>query len=174
MKNIYFIRNGESSWSDSSDMDFERILTAKGLKEVEDLAKYIDIKPDAILSSCAMRTQDTSIALAKALGYSKKVHYFKELYFGTIDNTREILAAQSDISQNIFVIGHDAHLRRIIFMLTKEYLSKLPTASITKVSIDIKRWEELSLEMNIVGTVEAPQSASMTSDTKPANVAIAS
>jgi len=72
MKTLYLIRHAKSDWSIPGESDMERGLRKKALKEIDTIGDYLavrDISPDLILSSCALRAQETSNILAKKIKY---------------------------------------------------------------------------------------------------------
>ena len=102
------------------------------------------ITPDLILSSCALRAQETADALAKAIGFKGAIHYLKELYLTSPDTLKEMLSMQEDEHDTLFVIGHNPQLRDLVNqLLDTEQISKLPTMGIAAVNFDIARWSEL-------------------------------
>ena len=68
MKTLYLIKHAKSDWSVPGESDMERDITNKGLKHINTMGSYLSLRgihPDAILSSCALRAQETSNILAE-------------------------------------------------------------------------------------------------------------
>ena len=70
MKTIYFIRHAKTGWSIPNTSDFEREVSKKGKRDIKTMGSYLalrGIKPDLILSSCALRAQETTDLLAEKI-----------------------------------------------------------------------------------------------------------
>ena len=141
------IRHAKSSWKDIDASDFERGLTKKGRKHIDTIGSYMKLRgiiPDHILSSCALRTQETADLLASKLEYEGDIDYLKELYFTDTETLREILIMQDDSLETIFVIGHNPQITDMANMLIDEHISKIPTMGVVAIDFDIEIWSELT------------------------------
>lgn len=146
MKNLYLMRHATSDWSDTTVSDEERTITLQGYTDIDSIAYHLNqqgIKPELIVSSCAIRAQETSLALAKFLHYTDKIHYLKEFYLASAQRMQETITLQPNECDNIFIIGHDRQLREFIEAITKEKVSKIPTSSVIALNLDINHWSEL-------------------------------
>jgi len=141
------IRHAKSSWKDIDASDFERGLTKKGRKNIDTIGSYLKLRsvlPDHILSSCAVRTQETADLLAKKLEYEGSIDYLQELYFTDTETLREILLMQEERLDTIFVIGHNPQITDMANMLMDEHISKIPTMGVVAIDFDIDTWAELA------------------------------
>jgi len=88
MKEIYFIRHGETDWNkknlgQGSRNDIK--MNKMGEKQAQKTGKYLnkfrqqDSKFDLIISSPMQRTKKTAEIIAKEIGYTKKIVYMDEL-----------------------------------------------------------------------------------------------
>ena len=140
------IRHAKSSWKDIDASDFERGLTKKGRKHIETIGSYLKLRgvlPDHILSSCAVRTQETADLLAKKLEYDGQTEYLQELYFTDTDTLKEILLMQDDTFDTVFVIGHNPQITDMANMLIDEHISKIPTMGVVAINFETDSWNEL-------------------------------
>jgi len=146
MKTLYLIRHAKSDWSIPGESDMERGLRKKGLKEISTIGSYLslkEIKPDMILSSCALRAQETSNILAEEINFLGPKHYLEDLYSSSPELIKEIIMAQDDEYSKIFIVGHNHQLRELIFMLSSEHIEKIPSLGVAAIEFDIQSWEEL-------------------------------
>jgi len=146
MKTIYLIRHAKSDWSIPGESDMERGLRKKGLKEIDTMGSYLtlrDISPDIILSSCALRAQETSNILAEKINFLGPKHYLEDLYSSSPELIKEIIMAQGDEYSKIFIVGHNQQLRELIFILSAKHIKKIPSLGIVAIEFDIQNWEEL-------------------------------
>jgi len=146
IKTLYLIRNAKSDWNDIGASDFERGITKKGKKDIQMMSSYLmlqNIIPENILSSCALRAQQTTDIISDSLNYKGKIAYLKELYYTPTNTLLDILYMQ-EISVNVlFVVGHNPQLTDIANLLIDEHISKIPSSGIVAIDFDINDWSEL-------------------------------
>lgn len=154
MKVLFCVRHGESSWTDLTLFDEERELTENGLQDIRLLGYEMDskgIKPDLVLSSCAIRAQDSTLELTKVLEYEGKIHYMQELYQGNTKRMQETIYLQADEHEQILLMGHNKQLTDLINTLTDEHIEKMFAASVIAISFDTDSWSKLE---TVKGKVE--------------------
>ncbi len=154
MKFIYLIRHAKSDWSVPGESDIERGITKKGLKQINMMGSYLDLRamhPDLILSSCALRAQETTNILAKKIGFLGPKYYLKDLYSSSAELVKEILIEQDDSLSKMYLVGHNPQLGELAFMLSEEHIGKMPSLAIARIKFDITKWSELE---NTKGEIE--------------------
>jgi len=146
MKTIYLIKHAKSKWSEPDISDVERDISKKGKKDVNAIGSYLSLRgvlPDAILSSCALRAARTSDLLAKKIEYRGTISYLEELYLTSPEQIKEIVMAQDDELETIFVVGHNPQLTELVNSLSDERISKLPSLGVVAIDFDVEEWSEL-------------------------------
>ncbi len=146
MKTLYLIKHAKSDWSVPGESDMERDITKKGLKNIKTMGSYLalrGIQPDVILSSCALRAQETSNILADKIEFSGPKYYLQELYLSPPELIKEIIMAQDDQFSKMFIVGHNSQLSELVFMLSGEHVAKMPSLGIVAIEFDIQEWDEL-------------------------------
>ena len=146
MKTLYLIRHASYDKKDTTVFDEELKLTTSGYEEIDSIAYQLQaekIKPELILSSCAIRAQDTALELSSKLGYAGKVHYLDDLYLSSSNAIKETLTLHPYDCDNLFIIGHDEPLRVLIGSISDEKLSEIPNACVIALTLDIDNWYEL-------------------------------
>ncbi len=146
MKKIYLIRSAKAEDFSQGISDFERSLRGKGLKEINTIGSYLalqDISPDLILSSCALRAQETAIELSQKIGFEGRKYFFEELYSSSYEDILNIIMAQEDEDNSIFVVAHNPHLIELSNWFSDENIAKLPTMGVVSLSLEIDKWIEL-------------------------------
>ena len=124
-----------------------RKLNKRGLHDLETIGSYMalrKIKPDLILSSCALRTQLTADALAEKTGYRDHIYYMSELYLTRPEMVLNILSTQEDQHESIFYIGHNPVLTELVNMFINDDFTKFPTLGIFALKLDIDSWKEIT------------------------------
>jgi len=123
-----------------------RGLNKRGLHDLETMGSYMalqKIKPDLILSSCALRTQITADILAEKIEYSDRVQYMDELYLTRPEMALNVLSTQEDQYESIFFIGHNPSLTELVNMFVNNDFAKFPTLGILALKLDIDSWKEI-------------------------------
>lgn len=146
MKTIYFIRHAKAGWSVPDTSDVERSISKKGKRESRTMGSYLalrGIKPDLILSSCALRAQQTTDLLAETIGFEGKRYYLEELYLTSVEAIREIISIQDDEVERMFIVGHNPYLHELANSLMDEHISKFPSLGIIAIDFDIDSWGEI-------------------------------
>ena len=101
------------------------------------------VKPDLILASCSLRTQETADKLADKLEFEGPKYYLQELYLAQIEKLKETLLVQEEHFNTIFVVGHNPQITDFANTLTDEHISKIPTLGVVAIDFDIDEWSEL-------------------------------
>lgn len=146
IKTLYLIRHAKSSWKNGNQWDFLRGLNKRGMHDLETMSSYMalrKIKPDLILSSCALRAQLTADGLAEKIRYSNRIHYMDELYLTRPEMALNVLSTQEDQYDSLFFIGHNPTLTELVNTLIKDKFTKFPTLGIFALKLDIDSWEEI-------------------------------
>jgi phosphohistidine phosphatase len=146
MKTLYLIRHAKSSWSIPNTSDFEREISKKGKKDINTIGSYLSIvgvNPQVILSSCALRAQQTTDLLAKKLAFSGQKYYLKELYLTGLDDIKEIIAIQDDTINSMFIVGHNPQLHELANSLIDEHISKFPSLGVIAINFEVDSWSSI-------------------------------
>ena len=147
MKTLYLIRHAKSGWSKPDTRDFERTLSKRGKKDINTIGSYLalrGINPDLILSSCALRAQETTDLLSKKISFSGMKHYLEELYLTSLEDIKEIVMIQDSDVNSMFIIGHNPQLHELANLLTEDHISKFPSLGVVAINFDIVEWSEIS------------------------------
>ena len=146
MKILYLIRHAKSGWSVPNTSDFERTVSKKGKKDINTIGSYlslIGVKPQLILSSCALRAQETTDLLAQKIAFSGEKYYLEELYLTGVNDIREIISIQDETVESIFIIGHNPQLHELANTLIDEHISKFPSLGVIAINFDITSWDKI-------------------------------
>jgi phosphohistidine phosphatase len=146
MKTLYLIRHAKSGWSVPDTSDFERSLSKKGKKDINTIGSYLSltgVNPQLILSSCALRAQQTTDLLAKKINFTGKKYYLEELYLTGVEDISEIISIQEDQVDSMFIIGHNPQLHELANSLINDHISKFPSLGVIAINFDIEEWNEI-------------------------------
>ena len=145
MKTLLLMRHAKSSWKDNSIKDIDRPLNKRGRRDAPrmgDLLKEVELVPQVILCSPALRTRLTAEAVARASGFSGEIQYYDAYYMGEPEDYLKKLVKLPDEVERVMVIGHNPGLEMLMQMLS-EQVEALSTASIAYLSLPIDHWKDL-------------------------------
>ena len=146
MKTLYIIRHAKSGWSQPDTRDFERPLSKRGKKDLNTIGSYLALRgicPDVILSSCALRAQQTADILAKKINFDGEKHYLEALYLSSLEDLREIIMIQENGVDTMFIVGHNPQLHELVNSFIDEHINKLPTLGVVAINFDISSWSDI-------------------------------
>jgi len=146
-KTIYLIRHAQSSEATAGQKDIERELTSEGKRDVIHVGKYlmsISALPDIILSSNAMRAQQTADLIAEQLQFdTEKIDYDAEIYQASVRNLLFKINSLDDMDESVMLIGHNPALTYLAEYLTKEEVENLAPCGILQLAYPGLSWKEI-------------------------------
>ncbi len=158
MKTLILTRHGKTEQlsPESSKTDFERVLKPRGYKDSELVAGDLlnrHIQPDLLISSKAVRAQQTAYIFAGLLGINRHDIILEQfLYDGYIPGEfLNYLTRYSHRYESIMVVGHNPELAMTAISLTDNHDLYLPTAGTVAISFNVDNWNEINVRE---GTVE--------------------
>ncbi len=147
MKYLTLVRHGKSNNQEEEISDFDRRLTERGLSDALLIGSYIKDKlpkVDLIISSSALRSEDTAKIISDSIGYShEKISYYDELYLCSVSEYIEILINQNLRHRHILLVSHNPGTTGFANILTNSDVISIPTCGFTHISLDIIKWDEL-------------------------------
>jgi phosphohistidine phosphatase len=146
MKTLLLMRHAKSSWKHPELQDYDRPLSKRGLKDAPSMGKIVqdrELVPELILSSPALRAQQTAELVSEACGSTRPVEYINEFYLAEPQVYLDGLHALSPDLERVMLIGHNPGLEGLLQMLSGQVAS-LPTAAIAHLVLPIQSWEEVN------------------------------
>ncbi|MDD3303205.1 MAG: histidine phosphatase family protein [Candidatus Gracilibacteria bacterium] len=152
MKTLILIRHAKSDWDNRDIIDFERVLSKRGIKEIEfvgKILKKLDLKTDLILCSSAIRTRETLEGIWQEIdANNKKIEYVKGVYDNhmalNMDYYLELLGNIDDKNDTVAMVGHNTFITNLLRQITgNEYIS-METLGIAIINFDINNWRNIS------------------------------
>lgn len=145
MKRLILMRHAKSDWSDGAASDFERPLNPRGRHAATALGDWLraqDVMPDAVLSSAAERTGETTLLLALPEGTAK--HFTRDLYLATHhDILRALRGASGD---TVLIVGHNPGMSIVASEVLAQrpdhpQFEQYPTGATLIAEFDIDDWK---------------------------------
>jgi phosphohistidine phosphatase len=148
MKKLIFVRHAKSSWKDSSLGDLERPLKSRGEKDIElqaDILAEIQLIPEMIVSSHALRALQTAKGFAAHLGLSPEQLEEKErLYHAFYHDVQDIINDLDDEMDVVMIIGHNPTATNFANKFSKDYIANVPTCGMLVLESKVNTWSEFS------------------------------
>ncbi|MCK9254323.1 MAG: histidine phosphatase family protein [Bacteroidales bacterium] len=149
MKLLTLIRHAKSE-QDTSDSDFDRILTERGIDDAykigEYLAKHLP-KPDLIISSPAERAAHTAEIIAEQIDYPEdEIEFVDEIYLCSTSEFIEVLMEQNVKTKHVFLIAHNPGITSFANLLTSSNIDNMPTSSVAHIELDFYKWDDIEAE----------------------------
>ena len=146
-RKILICRHAETQEPYPFQPDFERELTANGLKQARETGMWLRekfSKVDHILSSPAKRAQATVRIIAERLYFNEEeIKYDSELY-----NAREhqLLQSLSTIPQEVktvLLVAHNPGITALARELTNKVIGYLEPSNVVTIEIELPEWEAI-------------------------------
>ena len=141
MKTLSIIRHGKATQEPMPDI--KRHLTPKGIDRTSKRAKdilQIDVKPDLIISSPAVRAFQTAEILAKELNYPKEIGINPVFYFHSLPDVMSQIKQIPDTFENVVIVGHNPVWTNLADYFLPEQLFHLRTSGLAVVNFDTLKW----------------------------------
>ena len=154
MLTLSLLRHAKSSWAEPAQDDFDRPLNERGREATPRMGSYmagLDITPDLILCSPAVRTRQTLALVLPHLPRTAEIAYDNDLYLAsTGDLLKRIRKTPGSIS-HLMIVGHDPGMHGIAVKLagsgdpaTLDLLAaKFPTAGLAVIVFEATSWAEV-------------------------------
>lgn len=148
MKTIVFIRHAKSSWKYPELTDFERPLNKRGKRDAPEMAirlKGLNIQPDLIISSTAVRAKMTATYFAELLDYpSFKIQAEDKIYEASVTDVFEVIRGLNDNHNIIIVFGHNPTFTTIANHFSKTPIMNVPTCGMFGVQFQTESWKDFA------------------------------
>lgn len=152
MKKLYLLRHAQSGSKQALD-DHSRTINAQGKQECKAMNAYIiqnNIKPEIILCSDAVRTQETGQAVFQG-NNDIKITANKKLYQATPGEILKEIAKIDDSVGSVMIIAHNPGIGQLAKLLAgsgdmeiiKRIGTEYPTCGLTELSFNVERWKKI-------------------------------
>ncbi len=145
MKKLFLIRHAKSSWEEGDKTDFERTLNARGLSDAPVISKILsdlNVKPDLIVSSPALRALTTAQIFANAFNYNPSgIKTDDRIYEAGITELMNVVREFEDNYTSPFLFGHNPGLTNFANLLGDKFMPELPTCGVVGIEFKIDSWK---------------------------------
>ena len=159
MRTLTLMRHAKSSWDDAALSDHDRPLNGRGKKAAKTMAERLKksgYRPDLVIVSSALRTQETAEALQKRFGGKLTVRVEPKLYEAGAEAYADVIRGVDDGVKHLMLIGHNPTIEWMAETLCGQY-RQMPTAAYLRVRIPAS-WADFRFEILNVLDYDFPKS----------------
>jgi len=159
MKKLFIIRHAKSDWSDLTLRDFARPLNKRGFKNAPFMGKQLkklEVNPDLIISSPALRAITTAKLISKEINYTKEIQTDENIYEASLHALLDILNKLDDKNEQVFLVGHNPSLSFLVETLSG-LDTDIPTCAVVQIDFDTDTWENISLKNSTLVSYDYPK-----------------
>ncbi len=151
MKQLTLIRHADASLSGASRGDFDRPLSARGLREAPRMGAHLKEAAfptvDRIVSSPALRARTTAERIAAALGMANSSIVLEpKIYEASLAGLFELVRAQDDADQHVMLVGHNPGFEQLAYALDPNFDGdgeKFPTCGVAEMRLRTDHWSKV-------------------------------
>lgn len=149
MKKVILMRHAKSSWKKRGLSDHSRPLNKRGNKAALLMGEFINsinLIPDLVVCSTAMRTKKTIQLIDSKINKNIKIVYDERIYYTDEEGVLDIIKKQEDDITSIMIVGHNPTME----FLTEELIdstfnyNKFSTCALAVIDFKAKRWQDIN------------------------------
>ena len=147
-KELLLVRHAKSSWDDPYLDDHDRPLNERGLRNAPEMGKRLQgsgIRPDAWMSSTALRAITTAEILAEQVGFPPdQIQRSKDLYHASATELQGFIAGLDDAIGSAILFGHNPGMTSLVANLYGLPIDNLPTCGVVHLQFNENTWSAVS------------------------------
>ena len=147
MKVVYLIRHAKSEGNNPSIIDFNRVLSPKGLEDAQLMAiklKELHVQPELIVCSSAQRTISTKQIIGKQINnLHTNIILDPSIYEASLNYLTFLVNALPSKSNHVIIIGHNPGITLLSNYLTDDLIDNIPACGVVKIELNIENWNEI-------------------------------
>jgi phosphohistidine phosphatase len=160
-KQLIIIRHAKSDWGNSSLRDFDRPLNKRGKTNAPEMAQRLvdrQIRPDAIVSSPALRAITTAKLFAEAWGIPpESIQKEPSGYEASARTLLSIVNMFDNAHEQVAMFGHNPGLTDLVNYLGG-HLDNLPTCGVVIIEFPFDEWQLVSFSTGKIVYYDYPKS----------------
>jgi phosphohistidine phosphatase len=148
VKRLTLVRHAKSDWSLPGQADWDRPLNRRGQRDAPEMARRLRsrrLKPDAMLSSPAVRALTTATVMARELKLpAARLRQDERLYLASAEDMLAVIRELGGDAKHLMLFGHNPGITDFANRLSAgEHIDNLPTCGVFTAAFDIDRWGEI-------------------------------
>ena len=158
MKTLLLLRHAKSDWDAEYDLDHDRPLSRRGERSARlmgRLTRGLDLTPDLVISSTAVRARTTAHLAAEAGDWNCPIRLEVDLYGSGPDAVIRAAAEAPDVAR-LMLIGHQPTWSIVLGVLTG-VRAEMKTASLAVVEVATDVWSQLPYTQGTLASIHHPR-----------------
>jgi len=148
MKSLYLLRHAKSDWSTDYSSDHQRPLAKRGRRAAATIGRFlsdVEQKPDAIVTSTAVRARTTVELAAEAGGWACTVRPEPDLYGASMAELMVAIRAAPVDAKRLLLAGHEPTFSGAVAHLIGGGTVRMVTAALARIDLPVEHWEQSDL-----------------------------
>ncbi len=148
MRRLTLVRHAKSDWSLPGQPDWDRVLNKRGQRDAPEMARRLrarKLKPEAILSSPAVRALSTATIMARELKVPAGiVRQDERLYLAAPSDMLAVIRELGGDAAHLMVFGHNPGITELANRLSAgDRIDNMPTCAVFTALFDVESWDAL-------------------------------
>jgi phosphohistidine phosphatase len=142
MKSLLLLRHAKSSWKDEDVPDHDRPLKKRGQRDAPRMGKLLrqlDLVPELIVSSTALRARATALAAAEEARYAGDIRFEPRIYEASASQLLAVVRALPDGVKRAMIVGHNPGLEELVTVLSGAH-ELLSTGALAHLEVPVEQW----------------------------------
>ncbi len=149
MRRLTLVRHAKSDWSLPGQADWDRPLNRRGQQDAPEMARRLrlrKLKPDAVLSSPAVRALATASIITHALRVpAARIRQDERLYLASPKDMLSVIQELGADAKHLMLFGHNPGMTELANELSAgDQIDNMPTCAVFTAVFDIGDWSELA------------------------------
>jgi phosphohistidine phosphatase len=161
MKTLFLVRHAKSSWKETDLSDKDRPLNKRGKHDAPvmgKLLKKMNVQPDLLISSPAVRALTTALNIANEIDYpNSKIDIVENIYMASATELLNEVSKSDDKLKSIMLFGHNPGITDFLNGLSTANIDNMPTCSIVCIQFEINSWSDIKNKKGKVVFFEYPK-----------------
>lgn len=147
MKTLYLVRHAKAVDASVGIKDFDRVLTADGQTQAQEVAKTLHkdmAQVDIILASPAARAIATAEIIAQGIQFpSNRIKTIDKMFQPSLDDLQEIIAQIDPDHKSAMLVGHNPTISQLAQYLCYSVQMDLSPCGVVALTYDMKSWDQI-------------------------------
>ncbi|MDF2450284.1 MAG: putative phosphohistidine phosphatase, SixA [Bacteroidota bacterium] len=144
MKTLFLVRHAKSDWNNPEIKDIERPLNDRGYNNANAMSKQLNVHPDVMVTSPAIRAISTALIFARNLNHNPNTLLIrKELYESSVKDYLNVIHQLDNQYESAMIFAHNPTITNFSESLVKSIPQEMPTCCIVGIRFECSKWEDL-------------------------------
>jgi phosphohistidine phosphatase len=142
------MRHANAQWKDPQIADYDRPLNRRGNSEAEAMSRrLVELKliPTILLSSSALRAQQTADIVARELGLAARSRRSDEsLYLASAADILRVVQTTGPRIPHLLIVGHNPGITEVANLFAPgQTIEELATGAVCTLTFDSRSWADV-------------------------------